>query len=159
MQYGAGPAFPDLEEDVPQELFPCELCGRSFTAKALQRHVGICGKVFQRKHKRQSRAYGSRKEWKRSLTIRSRRTILRQRVRRFESRSGTTGWCQTPRNRAKNLPRCLFRPRRVTIECRAHIVDASSTPMLLIGTFRSARLRKPDRTNQEQPGNDRRRRF
>merc|ERR1719316_98763 len=59
MQYGAGPAFPDLEEDVPQELFPCELCGRSFTAKALQRHAGICGKVFQSKRKE----FNAKKKW------------------------------------------------------------------------------------------------
>lgn len=41
-------------EEQPDEnvqLFPCSLCGRKFRKEALERHMGICQKVFQSKRK------------------------------------------------------------------------------------------------------------
>ncbi|XP_023568030.1 zinc finger C2HC domain-containing protein 1B isoform X2 [Octodon degus] len=37
--------------DGKQELFPCEVCGRSFAADVLERHVPICRKLFNKKRK------------------------------------------------------------------------------------------------------------
>merc|ERR1712129_204230 len=35
--------------EQPQQLIPCNQCGRKFSHKALQRHIKICKKVFKNK--------------------------------------------------------------------------------------------------------------
>merc|ERR1711971_75843 len=37
--------------EQPQQLIPCNQCGRKFSHKALQRHIKICKKVFGQKRK------------------------------------------------------------------------------------------------------------
>merc|ERR1719313_1266413 len=61
VQYGASPALPGAppEDEGPQDLHPCASCGRSFTLKALERHMGICQKVFQSKRKE----FNAKKQW------------------------------------------------------------------------------------------------
>lgn len=45
--------YSDPQEYSPtaQELQKCELCGRSFNASALERHMKVCKKVFSTKRK------------------------------------------------------------------------------------------------------------
>lgn len=49
--YGDGYEDPMAGEDAAGDLAPCNKCGRTFNAQALQKHAKICVKVFQKQRK------------------------------------------------------------------------------------------------------------